>query len=339
MRVLLLAVVVVCGCQKSTERVVMYSAQDRDFGEPILEQFRKQHSLAVECKWDTEANKSVSLAAELMAEAGRPRADVHWNNEPINTIRLARQGIYEVYRSSAAEGFPDWSRPKDGQWQAFAARARVMIVNTNLVPEDRRPKSIFDLNNPEWKGRAAIAKPLFGTTATHAACLFDVLGPEQALQFFKDLQANDVSILPGNKGVAVDVAAGKFAFGLTDTDDAIIELNAGKPVAIIYPDRDGHPGFPRLGVLYLPNTLALVKGGPNPDGGRKLIDFLLSQTVEEKLAQGGGYQIPLNPALADAKLPDAILPPQRVKRMEADFEKAADLWDEVQAAMRNLFAR
>ena len=146
-----------------------------------------------------------------------------------------------------------------------------------------------------------------------------------------------MAIVAGNKNVAVDVAAGKYAVGMTDSDDAIIELNAGKPVTIIYADSYGNRSLPRLGVLYLPNTLALVKGGPNPDGGRKLIDYLLSQEVA--LAEGGGFQIPLNPALANAKLPAALVPPGLVKRMDVDFEKAADLWDDVQAVMRDLFAR
>src|SRR5262245_48700520 len=278
-----LLMLIFAGCQPPTARVVLYSAQDREFGEPILADFENSAKLSVVPKWDTEANKSVSLAGELEAEMNRPRADVHWNNEPINTIRLARKGVYEAYRSPAAAEFPDWTRPANALFQSFAARARVLIVNTNLVSEAQRPKSIFDLVKPEWKGKVAMAKPMFGTTATQAACLFEVLDKEAAAKYYRDLKANDVGIVAGNKNVAVDVAAGKFAVGLTDTDDAVIELNAKKPVAMIYPDRDGHPQYPRLGVLYLPNTLALVKGGPNPDGGRKLIDYLLSQSVEEKL--------------------------------------------------------
>lgn len=327
------------GCQRADEKVVVYCAQDREFAEGVFADFgRSGGGLSVSPKFDTEANKSVSLAAELEAETTRPRADVHWNNEILATIRLARKGVYEPYPSPNADPFPSWTKAKDGTWQAFAGRARVLIVNTDLVPEADRPKSLLDLTQPRWKGKVAIAKPQFGTTATQAACLFEVLGADAAKAFYRGLKANDVQVVPGNKQTATGVSEGKFAVGLTDTDDALIELNAGKPVAVIFPDRDGHPAHPRMGVLYIPNTLAVVKGGPNPVGARKLVDYLLRPETEATLATGAGFQIPLNPQVK-ADLPKALLTPSQVKAMTVDWEKAADLWDEAQAFLREEFAR
>lgn len=338
LRILVPILLVLTGCTKPAGRVVVYCAQDREFAEGVFADFHIESKLAVAPKFDTEANKSVGIAAELEAEAGRPRADVHWNNEILATIRLARKGLYEPYESPSAKPFPDWTKPKDRTWQAFASRARVLIVNTNLVPDAERPKSLLDLTAPKWKGKVAMAKPLFGTTATQAACLFEVLGVDSAKTFYRGLKANDVQIVSGNKQSAVGVAEGRYAIGMTDTDDALIELNSGKPVAILFPDRDGHRDHPRMGVLYIPNTLAVVKGCPNADGAKKMIDYLLRSETEAKLAEGGGFQIPLNPEVK-AKLPSALLKPSQVKPMAVDFEKAADLWDDVQAFLRDEFAR
>jgi iron(III) transport system substrate-binding protein len=324
------------GCSRRDSRVVVYCAQDQDFAEGLLADFTRETGLAVAPKFDTEANKSVSLAAELEQEAGRPRCDVHWNNEILGTIRLARKGVYAAYESPAAAPFPAWSKAPDRTWQAFAARARVLLVNTNLVPEPDQPRSLLDLAAPRWKGAAAIAKPFFGTTATHAACLFDALGPDAAKDFFRTLKANDVNVVAGNKQVAVEVAAGRFALGTTDTDDALIELRAGKPVAMIFPDRDGHPAHPKLGTLFIPNTLAVIHNGPNPAAARRLVDYLLRPETEARLAEGGGFQIPLNPNVS-ARLPDGLLTPSQVKPMAADFAVAADRWDEAQAFLRAVF--
>ncbi|CAN5520582.1 extracellular solute-binding protein [soil metagenome] len=327
------------GCEKSNSRVVVYCAQDQEFAEGVFADFQKSSGLMLSPKFDSEANKSVSLAAELEAETARPRCDVHWNNEILSTIRLSRKGIYEQYESPLATPFPEWSKAKDQTWRAFASRARVLIVNTTLIPnEAERPKSLLDLTDPKWKGKIAMAKPLFGTTATQAACLFEVLGPDMAKAWYRGLKANDVQIVPGNKQAATDVSAGKYAIGLTDTDDALIELNAGKPVAILFPDKDGHPSYPRLGVLYIPNTVALIKGAPNAAGAKKLIDTLLSPDVEAKLAEAGGFQIPLNPNVK-AKLPGSLLTPSQVKPLAVDFEKAADLWEHSQAFLREEFSR
>ena len=338
MRLHLLLPLVALGCSKPESRIVVYCAQDREFAEGIFADLAAETKLAVAPKFDTEANKSVSLVAELKEEAARPRCDVHWNNEILGTIRLARAGVYEPYESPSAASFPAWSKAKDRTWQAFAERGRVLIVNTQLVPEADRPTSLLDLTNPKWKGKVAMAKPQFGTTATHAACLFEVLGPDLAKGFFRGLKENDVHVVAGNKQVATEVAAGRFAVGTTDTDDAIIELKAGKPVAIVFPDSAGHPVNPRMGTLFLPNTLAVIKGAPNPAGARQLVDKLLLPATETRLAEGGGFQFPVNPE-ATAAMPAGLPARTDVKRMAVDFEKAADLWDESQAFLREEFAR
>lgn len=330
---LAVALVTLAGCQRAETRVVVYCAQDREFAEGVFADFERETGLTVVPKFDTEANKSVGLVEELRREAGRPRADVHWNNEPIGTVRLQRDGLYDPYESPNAAPFPGFTRPADRSWQAFAARARVLVINTSLVPNPADyPRSVFDLVEPKWKGKAAMAKPQFGTTATHAACLFEAVGADRAMDFFRRLKANDVRLVAGNKQVATGVAAGEAAVGVTDTDDALIEIQAGKPVAMVFPDADG------LGTLFLPNTVAVLKGAPNPAGARRLVDYLLRADTEKRLAEGGGYQLPLNPLVKPA-LPEPLRPGLTAKRMAVDFGRVADRWDEVQAFLRDEFAR
>lgn len=329
------------GCSRQP-RVVVYCAQDQEFAEQIFADFQKQASqtqpgLTVAPHYDTETTKSVSLYEELVREAERPRCDVYWNNEILSTIRLQRKGLLEPYASPSAAPYPAWCRGPDGSWHAFAARARVLLVNTKLVPEAERPKSLLDLTDPRWKGKAAMAKPQYGTSATQAACLFDVLGKEKARAYYLGLRDNQVAILGGNKHVAEAVGAGQFAVGVTDTDDAIDEVKKGWPVVIVFPDSD-RPAGERMGTLFIPNTVAVIKGAPNGAGGRQLVDFLLSPEVEKTLAESASHQIPLNPNVK-AKLPEALEPARKAKAMEVDWNKAADVWDEVQGFLAEQFAR
>jgi iron(III) transport system substrate-binding protein len=254
-----------------------------------------------------------------------------WNNEILNTLRIERRGLLEPYRPAVAESYPPMYRSPQGTWHGFAGRARVLIVNTDLVPEPERPASIQDLAEPKWRGKAGIAKPLFGTTATHAACLFAHWGDEKAKQYFDTLKENDVQVLAGNKQVALSVASGQLAFGMTDTDDAIIEQAKGLPVAIVYPDQ-AEEG---LGTLFIPNTVAVIAGGPNPEAARRLVDYLLSPEVEAKLAAGPSAQIPLGEGVeADLR----VETPRTIKPMQVDFEAAAAKWDTAAAFLREKFA-
>jgi iron(III) transport system substrate-binding protein len=322
----------VVGCRSSSsEEVVVYTALDEGFSKPIFADFEAESGAAVVPKFDTEATKTVGLTEAILAERERPRCDVFWNNEILNTLRLERAGLLEVYRSPAAEPFPQWAKSDVGAWHGFAARARILIVNTKLVPEEERPRSIRDLAAEKWRGKAGIAKPLFGTTATHAACLFAALGEDEARRLFRAMKQNDVRIEAGNKQVAVSVAAGRLAFGLTDTDDALGQFAEGHPVAMVYPDQ----GDGELGTLFIPNTLAIIKGGPNPESARQLVDYLLSPEVEKQLAAGPSGQIPLNPKV---DVETKVKTPRDVKAMEVDWQQAADQWTNAARFIRDEFA-
>ncbi len=211
----------------------------------------------------------------------------------------------------------------------------MLLINTELVAEKDRPTSLLDLVDARWRGRLAMAVPLYGTTASQAACLFDVLGPEKAQEYYKGLKANHVQLAPGNKQVAEWIGDGRspsggtVAVGVTDTDDAMDEVRKGRPVVIVFPDRDA-PADGRLGTLFLPNTLCIIKGGPNPEGARKLVDFLLSPAIETALAEGESHQLPLNPEVTP-KLPEALAPAKGAKAMRVDWDKAAERWEETQA--------
>ena len=329
--VLLAACLLSAGCWSADRpEVVVYSALDREFSEPIFEDFTADTGVRVAWKFDTESTKTVGLTNLLIEEAARPRCDVFWNNEILNTLRLQQQGVLDVYRSPAAEVYPEMVRSAAGTWHGFAARARVLIVNADLVAEDERPGSIHDLADPRWRGKVGIAKPLFGTTATHAACLFAHWGDARAKEFFRGLKAGGVQILSGNKQVALSVAGGQLAFGLTDTDDAIIEIEKGLPVTIVYPDQ-GEDG---LGTLFIPNTLAIIKGGPNPEAARRLVDYLLGPKVEAKLAAGPSAQIPLNP---NVDVDVRVRTPGTIRPMAVDFDAAALKWKTAARFIRDEF--
>jgi iron(III) transport system substrate-binding protein len=124
---------------------------------------------------------------------------------------------------------------------------------------------------------------------------------------------------------------------MTDTDDTLEEMEKNPNVVMIFPDRD-RPKSDRMGTLFVPNTLCMMKGCPNPQGARKLIDYLLSEEVEARLAETDSHQIPLNPKVK-AKLPAGMATPATAKMMDVDFEKAAALWDEVQVFLTKEFAR
>jgi len=268
-----------CAAQQSPS-VVVYTSVDQPYSEPILKAFQEQTGILVRAIYDTEATKTTGLVSRLMAERRRPQADVFWSSEIAQTLWLREQDVLARYTSPVAIDIPAAYRDPDGFWAGMGLRARILLVNSDRLSASEYPDSIYDLLDPHWQpGEVGLANPLFGTTATHAAALYAALEPGEARAYFKRLRDQGVRVLDGNSVVRDLVANGDLAVGLTDTDDAYVAVRQGNPVEIIFPDQDG------LGTLLIPNTVALVAGAPHPKQGQALIDFLLSQEVENLLME------------------------------------------------------
>jgi iron(III) transport system substrate-binding protein len=308
------------GCSSKGPSVVVYTSVDDEFARPIAESFQKETGIQVNLVPDTEETKSTGLLNRLIMEKDRPQADVFWSGDPVRAAILKAKGVSAPYRSPQAEGLaPQFSDP-EGYWIGFSARARILIYNRNLVPDGQEPKSVLDLADPRFKGKACIANPLFGTTSMHAAALFTVLGEEKAKAFFEDFAKNGGKILSSNGEVRRRVAAGEFAVGVTDTDDYNVARIEGKPLGVVYPDADG------MGTLIVPNCAVLIARGPNAENGKRFIDYLLRPETEQALAVSESAQIPLR---ADVSVQANVMPLDRLKPMKVDYATLAGLLEEL----------
>ncbi len=322
------------GCVPKPENaLIVYSAADREFAEPILAAFQRRNGATeVVSTFDIESTKTVGLVTRIESESARPRCDVFWNNEIMHILRLESKGLLAPIRWDIPSDWPASMRSKQGHWVGFGARARVLLVNRELLPASaKRPTSVLDLADPQWRDKCGVASPLFGTTATHFTVLANELGGSKATEFFKQVKENAV-VLAGNKQVAQAVSSGQLAFGLTDTDDALIEMDSGLPVEIIYPDQ----ATDQCGTLMIPNTVAVLKKAPHPVAAQALANYLLSEDTEGRLAMGSSGQFPIRPNHPQRSRAN---PKDPVRPMEVDFEKAAALWPTVSKELSAIFIK
>lgn len=304
--------------------VVIYASLDQPHSEPILREFEKETGLNVRMVFDSELNKTVGRTNALLEEKSNPKADVYWNNEVMNTVRLKEADVLQPYESPSARDIPAKWKDPEHYWTGFAARARVIILNTEIAKEiepdeTKWPKSTEDFLDPKWKGRIAIAKPITGTTLTHMTVFWSMKGPEFTLDFWRRFSDNEGFLPPSNSAVMKLVREGRYAFGFTDTDDFQVAADEGFPVRRIFPDQD--EGGMVTGCLVIPNSVALVKNCPHPENGKRLIDYILSRQVEEKLARGSSAQMPVR---GSVPRPDYVKSAEDLVTMDVDWAKAAD---------------
>ena len=315
---LLYAVLLVLPGTILAEEVVIYTALDQVFSEPILKEFEQKTGINVKAVYDVEAAKTTGLVNRLLAEKTHPQCDVLWNNEVMRTIMLKRKGVLTPYTSPSGADIPNRFKDADGYWAGFAARARVLVVNTKQLAPEQYPTSLTDLSNPIWRGQAAMANPLFGTTATHVASLFAMWGEKKAETFLTSVGANQTKIVDGNAMVRDMVAAGEIPWGITDTDDVHVGILEGKPIKAILPDQQGE------GTLLIPNSIALIANAPHPEAGKKLIDFILQKETEAKLCASESAQIPLRPGIP---VPVGQFRIEDIAASAVDFERVTDVME------------
>jgi iron(III) transport system substrate-binding protein len=246
-----------CGSRPALE-VVVYCSQDQVYAEPILNDFTVRTGIRVRPVFDSEAVKTVGLANRLLAERGHPQCDVFWSNEELRTRQLAAQRVF---------------READG-WVAVGARSRRLVVNTNLLKTAQFPRSLLELTNEAWRGKVALAYPLFGTTATHFLALRQAWGPARWEAWCRALQRNQPFLLDGNSLAAKLVARGEAWVGLTDSDDIAAEQRTGAPVAALPLGEE---------LLLIPNTIGVVRNAPHSEAAQQLFAYLQERGVLARL--------------------------------------------------------
>ena len=235
--------------------VIIYTSQDQVYAEPILKEFERKSGIKVRAVYDSEAVKTVGLVNRLIAEKDHPQCDIFWNNEELRTRQLAARGVFD-------------------KWVAVGCRSRRIAVNTNKLSFAEAPHSLGELTNGIWRGKVALAYPLFGTTATHFLALRQAWGDARWQSWCRALAANKPFLVDGNSMAAKLVAQGEAWIGLTDSDDVAAEQREGAPIAPLPLTEES---------LLVPNTIAIAYGAPHPAAAQQLFEYLQRPEVVEKL--------------------------------------------------------
>lgn len=321
----------ITGCLNSKETVVIYTSVDQIYSEKIFKAYEQETGVKVKAAYDAEAIKTVGLVNRLIAEKDKPQADVFWNGEIIQTIVLKEEGVLDAVTPENADVLPEGFVDKDNMWFGFGGRARVLIYNKTLISKDDCPKTMEEFAKSPNIDKSAIAYPIFGTTATHAAVHYAYWGEPRASKFYEDLALSGIMVLDGNSVVKDYVSQKKAFMGLTDTDDALLEMAKNEDLDILFFDQ----GENDMGTLVIPNTVARIKGGPNPQQALKFIEFIISARAEQMLTDDEWIQIPVHEEVEGLE----IIESADIKIMQADFNKAFEFLKKSKTDLTGYFIR
>jgi iron(III) transport system substrate-binding protein len=300
-------------CGGSDPDLVVYSGRSEPLFKPILEEFNEQTGLKVSVRFaDT-----TDLAATLIEEGDKPRADVFVGQDAGALARLDERRLLAPYRSRALDAVPPRYRSPDATWTGLSARARVLIVNTEELGPAERPRSIFELTEPKWRGKVAAPNTTNASWIGFVSALRLTEGEERARDWLEGMKRNDLAVLGSHTDVRNAVGSGEFAVGLVNHYYVELERREGTPVEAVFTDQQAGG----LGTVINTASGGIVRNAPHPANARRLMDFLLSEKIQRELA-GRNYEYPVVPGVPAPGL-------RRLSELRVSEVPLADLGPEV----------
>jgi iron(III) transport system substrate-binding protein len=185
--------------------------------------------------------------------------------------------LLEPYKTKEAANI-DPRFVKSPAWTPYTAVIYVLMQNTKMIPDSDTPKTLTDLADPKCKGKIASARAdNSGSAFQQMTTILTAFG-DQGWAKYGDIAKNFV-LTDSSGSVPRYVADGEAPLGLTLEDNALEYKVGGAPVKIAYITD---------GTTASPDGVALVKGGPNAENGKKFIDWALSKSTQELLVKEAG---------------------------------------------------
>jgi iron(III) transport system substrate-binding protein len=256
--------------------VVVYSGREEELVAPLFELFEEESGVDVQVRY----GDSAELAATIAEEGGNSPADVYFAQDPGALGAVEGAGLLAELPDELLERVDERFRDPDGHWVGTSGRARVIVYNTEMVPEDELPESVFDLTGPEWKGKIGVS-PTNGSFQAFVTAMRLSEGEEATREWLEGILANEPKIYDGNTPIVEAAAAGEIALGLVNHYYLYVVREEQPDAAIenLYLPGDDP------GALVSAAGAAILDGAEHPDEAEQLVDFLLSEAGQRFYAE------------------------------------------------------
>ncbi|MGQ4268731.1 2-aminoethylphosphonate ABC transporter substrate-binding protein [Nocardiopsis changdeensis] len=282
----LVAGLTACGPAETGPTVTVYSAdglrneEGTGWYDELFAEFEAETGISVQYV-EGGSGEMVQRAAR---ERSNPQADVIVTLPPF--IQQADGlDLLQEYVPEGAEHVE--TKDPNGRWTSIVDNYFCLIHNTEELPEP--PATWEDLLDPRFEGRLQYSTPgVAGDgTAVVIQAVHDFGGLEPAMDYLGELQTNNVGPSSSTGALGPKVDKGELLVANGDVQMNYAQSRTMPNIGIWFPavEEGGDPA-----TFALPYTAGLLTGAPNADNGRALIDFLLSESAQSRVAPvAGGF--------------------------------------------------
>jgi iron(III) transport system substrate-binding protein len=308
-----------CSGSGESDELLIYNAQHESLTKEWIDAFTKETGIKVAYRQggDTE------FGNQLVAEGDKSPADVFLTENSPAMAAVERAGLFADLDADTINQVPAQYRPATGKWTGVAARSTVFVYNKTKLQPDQLPKSMLDLQAPEWKGRwgGAPAKADFQAIVS---ALLQLKGVQATAQWLAGMKTNAV-IYNDNIATMKAVNAGEVDGGIIYhyywfRDQAKTKEGSGNTALHYFKNED--PGaFVSL------SGGGVLKSSKKLEQAQQFIKFVTGKAGQEVLEKGTSFEYPVASGVpANAALPplDTLQAPA-VDPSTLDAQKVSDL--------------
>lgn len=299
------------GCGSERTALTIYSGRTENLVGPLLSRFAEETGTDIDVKYGDTAE----LALLLAQEGDATEADVFLAQNPGAEAFVADEGLLAELDPEIVELVDEQYRSEAGYWVGVTGRQRVLVYNEEQVSADELPTSVFELTEPTYEGRVAVA-PENGSFQDFVSAMVITEGEEATLAWLDGLAANGAVTYPNNNAIVEAVGRGEVEMGLVNHyyNHRFLEEDPSLP------SRNHRFGDGDLGALVIASGVSMLAGTQQQDQAEEFIRYLLSEDAQTYF-RDETFEYPLAAGIEpDDQLPQ--LDPSELP--EVDFDALGD---------------
>jgi iron(III) transport system substrate-binding protein len=181
----------------------------------------------------------------------------------------AKKGLLTKYESPEQAHYPADAR-MPGFWTPVNALTVTIAFNADHIKPEEAPKKWEDLLDPKWKGKMCMSDALYSGAIVQAFAAFKkVLGKS----FVEKLAKQDILVRNGSGETTQTLISGERPLAAMVLEYYIADaMDKGANLYVVQPD---------VGVPATFEVIGMPAAAPNPELGKKFIDFALSKEAQQ----------------------------------------------------------
>lgn len=223
------------------------------------------------------------LVARIQSESGNPQGDMMWGGLDVSNGD-AHSDIFEHWLSDYEDTIQEQYRSPNGFYNVDHLSTVAFAVNTDLEKElGLEINGYEDLLDPKLKGKITMADPASSSSAwNNISNIMAVYGngSDEAYNYIEALLQNDLVIASSSSIPFTAVADGEYVVGLTYEDGIASIMKSGADnIRMVYPEE---------GTSATAFATAVIKGGPNSELAKEVINYIMSPEGQVAFAETVG---------------------------------------------------